>query len=102
LNLETNPPATPTQEYKEGILVGYRWHDTKSIEPQFAFGYGLSYTDFELGDINVNSENDSFTVTCTVENKGDINGSEVVQVYVGLMLTKGKSNLFQLLSITKI
>ncbi|EDP71361.1 thermostable beta-glucosidase B [Flavobacteriales bacterium ALC-1] len=83
LNLESNTPVSPTQEYKEGILVGYRWHDTKNIKPQFAFGYGLSYTNFEVSDITVNNNTDSFTVTCNVENTGQVNGAEVVQVYVG-------------------
>jgi len=82
-NLESNPLVSPTQDYKEGILVGYRWHDTKKIEPQYAFGYGLSYTDFEISNVNLNKQNDSFRVTCTIENKGDLDGSEVVQVYVG-------------------
>jgi beta-glucosidase len=42
------PGDSINQYYKEGILVGYRWHDTKKIKPQFAFGYGLSYTSFDL------------------------------------------------------
>jgi beta-glucosidase len=42
------PGDSINQYYKEDILVGYRWHDTKEIEPLFAFGHGLSYTQFEL------------------------------------------------------
>ncbi len=102
LNLESNPPVTPTQEYKEGILVGYRWHDTKKIEPQFAFGYGLSYTNFELSDITIKNNTDSFTVTCNVENKGDINGSEVVQIYIGKSGSKVERALKELKGFAKI
>ena len=87
LNLESNSPVTPSQEYKEGILVGYRWHDTKEIEPQFAFGYGLSYTNFEISDVKTNTDSflkdDTITVTCNVKNTGSIDGAEVVQIYVG-------------------
>ena len=102
INLESNPPVTPTQEYKEDILVGYRWHDTKEIEPQFAFGYGLSYTDFELSDIKVNKQNDSFTVTCNIENKGDVDGSEVVQVYVGKSNSNVKRAVKELKGFSKV
>lgn len=72
--------------YKEDILVGYRWYDTKKIKPLYAFGYGLSYTDFSYGNISVDgsihSKNDSVLVTIPVRNIGKVDGSEVVQLYV--------------------
>jgi beta-glucosidase len=82
------------QYYKEDILVGYRWHDTKNIKPVYAFGYGLSYTTFKVSDITtdkkVYDEADTVSVSFTVQNTGDLNGSEVVQVYVGKADSKVK------------
>ena len=98
----SNPNADMSQEYKEGILVGYRWHDTKSIEPQFAFGYGLSYTSFELSNIDVSQKSDSFTVSCDVENKGDVDGAEVVQVYVGKSDSNVERALKELKGFSKV
>lgn len=72
------------QVYKEDILVGYRWHDTKNIKPLFAFGHGLSYTTFEVKDINATIKGDMVNVTATVVNTGKCDGAEVVQVYVGM------------------
>ena len=73
-------------EYKEGILVGYRWFDTKKIKPLFAFGHGLSYTDFEYGKASVDSRtmtrDGSVTVSIEVTNTGDVAGKEVVQLYL--------------------
>ena len=81
------PGDSINQEYKEGILVGYRWHDTKAIEPLFPFGFGLSYSDFSISDIHTDKksygDSDTLTVTCTLTNEGDMAGAEVVQVYVG-------------------
>ena len=81
------PGVNYTQEYKDDILVGYRWHDTKEIKPQFAFGHGLSYTAFEITDASANKksydENEIITVSCDVKNTGNTDGAEVVQVYVG-------------------
>lgn len=81
------PGDSINQEYKEGIFVGYRWHDTKKIEPLFPFGFGLSYSTFKLSDIETNQESyddvDQLTVSCTVKNTGDVAGAEVVQVYIG-------------------
>jgi len=72
--------------YKEDILVGYRWFDTKKIKPLFPFGYGLSYTTFEYGKIDtdkkVYSSNETIKVSFTVKNTGEIDGSEIAQVYV--------------------
>ena len=73
------------QEYKEDILVGYRWHDTKKIKPLFAFGYGMSYTTFKM----MNAKTDKSTykngevikVSCEIKNTGETKGAEVIQVY---------------------
>ena len=81
------PGIDKKQIYKEGIFVGYRWYEHQKIEPQFAFGHGLSYTTFETADIAVDSAKvgvgDIFRVTCTIANTGACDGAEVVQVYVG-------------------
>lgn len=81
------PGDSINQHYKEGIFVGYRWHDSKKIKPMFAFGEGLSYSTFELSEIGVNKksflENEEIVVTALVENTGIMDGAEVVQVYVG-------------------
>jgi len=74
------------QEYKEDILVGYRWHDTKNIKPLFAFGYGLSYTDFEITNVKTDKkiyqEEDVISITCEIKNTGNLSGKELIQVYV--------------------
>ncbi|MEJ2595911.1 MAG: glycoside hydrolase family 3 C-terminal domain-containing protein, partial [bacterium] len=81
------PGDSITQYYKEGILVGYRWHDTKKIKPLFAFGHGLSYTDFEIDEIKTDKKKyksgDKINISCRVTNTGNREGAEVVQVYVG-------------------
>jgi beta-glucosidase len=72
-------------EYREGIYVGYRYYDKAGAEVLFPFGHGLSYTRFELRDLEVNRAGgpDEFAVRCTVRNTGVRDGSEVVQLYVG-------------------
>jgi len=86
------PGNGETQFYKEDILVGYRWHDTKKIIPNFAFGHGLSYTSFNLLNIKSNKKNynslGTIKISCEVKNNGDMLGSEVVQVYVGKKKSK--------------
>jgi beta-glucosidase len=69
--------------YDEGVLVGYRYFDTKAVEPQFPFGFGLSYTDFEYGDLQVTPEKGKVKVSFKVTNRGKLAGAEVAQVYVG-------------------
>lgn len=70
-------------KYGEGLLVGYRWFDTKKIEPLFAFGHGLSYTTFGYSGLSIaNGEEGKVTVGVDVANTGDREGAEVVQVYV--------------------
>ena len=72
--------------YGERIFVGYRYYDYKNIEPLFPFGYGLSYTTFDYGDIKVSSnsitDKDNLTVSVKVKNTGNLKGKEVVQLYI--------------------
>lgn len=78
-------PGGDTVDYTEGIYVGYRYFDTFDVKPQFAFGYGLSYTDFELTDLCVESNQEQtpvVKVSVKVENTGKVEGFETVQIYV--------------------
>ncbi len=68
--------------YKEGLSIGYRHFDTAKIDPQFPFGFGLSYTRFELSDCNITEQAGLPVVSLTVTNVGNRSGSEVLQCYV--------------------
>lgn len=68
--------------YTEGIYVGYRYFDSIGKEPLFPFGYGLSYTRFELGKAEVSGENGRISLSVLVKNTGDRSGKEVLQLYV--------------------
>ena len=80
--------------YKEGVFTGYRWYDSKNIEPRFPFGFGLSYTTFGYSDLNItktpvagagagNGGNGKIRVTFTLKNTGARAGEEVAQLYSG-------------------
>lgn len=75
-----------TEKYEEGIYVGYRYFDTFDIPVRYGFGYGLSYTDFELEVQDIQYEADdgqNIVVKVLVRNTGDsYSGKEVVQAYV--------------------
>lgn len=81
------PGDSIKEEYKEDILVGYRWHDTKKIAPMFAFGHGLSYTTFKYGKPSFSAQtmttDGNINVSINVTNTGDRDGKEVVQLYLG-------------------
>ena len=72
--------------YDESVLVGYRWYETKGIEPLFPFGFGLSYTTFSLDKAKLSSKtitaDKPVKVSVTLTNTGDREGAEVVQLYV--------------------
>lgn len=68
--------------YDEGVEVGYRWYDTRGIAVQYPFGHGLSYTSFALEGASVKRSGDSFSVSITVKNTGQVAGAEVVQLYI--------------------
>jgi len=68
--------------YAEGIYVGYRYFDTKNVEPAFPFGFGLSYTKFDYSDLKVVHKDGNDVVTLKVKNSGKRDGAEVTQLYV--------------------
>ncbi|MDE6723509.1 MAG: glycoside hydrolase family 3 C-terminal domain-containing protein, partial [Eubacterium sp.] len=69
--------------YSEDIFVGYRYFETFDKEKAlYPFGFGLSYTDFEITPASFKMENDSFEVSVHVKNIGSVSGKEVVQLYV--------------------
>jgi len=80
------PGDGKNEEYKEDILVGYRWFDTKKIAPLFPFGFGLSYTTFEMSkaitDKTAYASDDVIKLVVTVRNTGKVKGGEVLQAYI--------------------
>lgn len=69
------------QEYTEGIYVGYRFFDTFGVKPRYPFGFGLSYTNFEINYESVSTSDGEVTLTACVRNCGTVSGREVVQLY---------------------
>ena len=80
------PGDSIKQEYKEDILVGYRWYDTKKIKPLYPFGYGMSYTTYSyskpLASKKILRGNDSIQVSVKIKNTGLVKGKEIVQLYI--------------------
>lgn len=72
--------------YNEGVLVGYRWFDTRKIRPLFAFGHGLSYTTFGYGKLSADASkigpDGALTLSVDVTNTGSRAGAETVQLYI--------------------
>ena len=72
----------PVSQYTEGSLVGYRWFDTKGIRPMYAFGHGLSYVDFNYGEMKATAGRKGVKVSFPLTNAGQMPADEVVQLYV--------------------
>ncbi|MDB5200820.1 MAG: glycoside hydrolase family 3 [Ferruginibacter sp.] len=68
--------------YMDDIYVGYRYYDTYKVEPQFAFGHGLSYTTFAYSNLRLTTSGKRATATFTIKNTGKTAGAETVQLYV--------------------
>lgn len=92
LRLEDNPSYLSfggdgkTVDYTEGIYVGYRYYEAKKQPVRWAFGHGLSYTEFQYGNVQVSSDKlddeKEILVEVDVTNTGKFAGKEVVQLYV--------------------
>ncbi|MFX1516398.1 MAG: beta-glucosidase [Promethearchaeota archaeon] len=72
--------------FDEGIYVGYRHFDKQNIKPFFPFGFGLSYTNFEISNLKLDKaivkSSDSYTISVDIKNVGTKPGAEIVQVYI--------------------
>jgi beta-glucosidase len=82
--------------YLDDIYVGYRYYDTYKVDPQFAFGHGLSYSTFSYGDLKIVPSGKKATITFTVKNTGKVAGAEVAQVYIsqpGALLPRPQKEL---------
>lgn len=93
--------------YDEGINVGYRFFDTMNIEPQFPFGFGMSYTSFEYRGLQVSKEDmrgmkDHLVLSIDITNIGPVYGSEVIQVYASHSQSDVKRPVRELVGFEKI
>jgi beta-glucosidase len=79
------PAENPTSvNYEEGIYVGYRYFNTFNVKPSYEFGYGMSYTSFDVSGLKLSATTfaNKMTATVTVKNTGKAAGKEVVQLYL--------------------
>ena len=77
------------QDYTEGIYVGYRYFDTFGVRPRYAFGFGLSYTSFDISFRDASLQKDEITLLATVKNTGSVAGRQVVQLYASVPFGNG-------------
>ena len=77
-----NIPGVDFSNHEEGIYVGYRYFDTFKKDVAYPFGFGLSYTTFEMGKPSVKANGKNIEVSVTVKNTGKVAGKQVAQVYV--------------------
>jgi len=85
-----NRPQPSEVTYEEGIYVGYRYYNTMRVPVSYEFGYGLSYTIFDISGLKLSSAkfSNSITASVTVKNSGTVAGREVVQLYLSAPSTR--------------
>lgn len=92
--------------YSEGLMVGYRYYDTKNVQPLFPFGYGLSYTTFDYSNLKISPDNtnepNSVKVSFDITNSGGLAGAEVAQLYVGPQAAKVMRPVHELKGFSKV
>ena len=68
--------------YDESIFIGYRYYDTFGIKVHYPFGYGLSYTNFEYTNFDIQESENEFVLSMEIKNIGEVTGKEVIQIYI--------------------
>ncbi|KAJ7208937.1 glycoside hydrolase family 3 protein [Mycena pura] len=84
------PIGFPVINYTEHLLLDYRFMDAKSITPRFEYGFGLSYTTFSYSGLAIGTSGTSKTISFSVENNGDVAGTEKPQLYLGYPTSAGE------------
>ena len=87
--------------YKEGVYVGYRYFDTLNKKALFPFGYGLSYSEFEIGKPSININKNIISISAVIKNIGNFEGKEVVQAYLTSPVKKLDKPWQELVGFTK-
>ena len=77
-----NIPGVDFSNHEEDIYVGYRYFDTFKKNVAYPFGFGMSYTTFEMGKPSVKAKGNNIEVSVTIKNTGKVAGKQVAQVYV--------------------
>ena len=96
------PGGTNASYYKESVFVGYRYYSTFKKPTLFPFGFGLSYSKFQYRNMNIVLKNEKVSISCKIKNISNIDGKEVVQVYVGGPKTTVYKPIKELKDFTKI
>ncbi|MCR4688961.1 MAG: glycoside hydrolase family 3 C-terminal domain-containing protein [Saccharofermentans sp.] len=87
--------------YGEGIYVGYRGYQARGIRPLFPFGFGLTYTDFEIEDADCTVNGGKVTVKARVSNTGDMDGKVILQAYSHKVSSGIRRPVMELRAFTK-
>jgi len=96
------PGKNLQMDYKEKLLVGYKWYDKKKIEPLFPFGHGLSYSKFKLKKVSVTKKKHEIKTKVKLKNIGDFSTFETVQCYLERKTVKAQTPKKKLVDFKKL
>ena len=96
------PGKDMQMDYKEKLLIGYKWYDKKNIDPLFPFGHGLSYSNFELKKVSVLKKEHKLEIKVKLKNIGDFSTSETVQCYLERKKVKAETPIKKLVDFKKL
>lgn len=78
-NVNYYPGNEKTSEYRENVFIGYRYYESANVPVLYPFGFGLSYSDYEYSNFSYDKKSNIAKIT--IKNIGDVDGSEIVQIY---------------------
>ena len=96
------PGKNLQMDYKEKLLVGYKWYDKKKIEPLFPFGHGLSYSKFELKKVSLLKKKHEIKIKVKLKNIGNFSTFETVQCYLERKAVKADTPKKKLVDFKKL